>query len=185
MNFITVLGSLIKELDQQGIRYALIGGFAMAMRGVQRATMDLDLILALDDLEGAHSLLLQYGYERAFYSENVSHYQSQDPEWGRIDILHAFRAPSLKMLDRAERLELTADIALKVARIEDIIGLKIQAMSNDLRRAEQDWLDCRQLSRLAWQEGISLDWDLLESYFSLFDKTDLLPILRSYYGPNE
>jgi hypothetical protein len=40
-----------RALDEASVRYALIGGFAMALRGVPRATIDLEFILMLDDLD--------------------------------------------------------------------------------------------------------------------------------------
>lgn len=50
MNFAQVINAVCGQLDAAGVRYALIGGFAMALRGVQRATMDLDFILMLETL---------------------------------------------------------------------------------------------------------------------------------------
>jgi len=104
MDFSKVIAEVVGSLERAGVRYALIGGFAMALRGVQRATADLDFILALDDLSKAEEILSQHGYRRVFRSENVSHFISDDLAWGRIDILHAFRRPSLGMLERAESI---------------------------------------------------------------------------------
>ena len=104
MNYIATLEKLTTAFDEASVRYALIGGFAMAMRGVQRATVDLDFILLLEDLDKAHRIFEKLGYERGFKSENVSHYFSSDSSLGRIDLLHAFRGPTLSMLDRADRI---------------------------------------------------------------------------------
>ena len=90
MDFFKVLPSLCHRLDEHSVQYALIGGFAMAMRGVQRATLDLDFILALEDLETTDSILKELSFERLFHSENVSHYRRQDQNW-RVNLLHAFR----------------------------------------------------------------------------------------------
>ncbi len=51
MDFLRALTELTQRLDASRVRYALIGGFGMAMHGVQRATVDLDFVLALDDLD--------------------------------------------------------------------------------------------------------------------------------------
>lgn len=40
---------LIKTLEDAGIHYVLVGGLAVALRGYQRVTMDVDVVLALDD----------------------------------------------------------------------------------------------------------------------------------------
>ncbi len=177
MDFLRALADLTEKLDAISVRYALIGGFGMAMRGVQRTTMDLDFMIALDDLEQTDQALRQLGFCRYFHTDNVSHYRHNELN-ERIDLLHAFRRPAMAMLDRVERIELTPDLAIPVASVEDIIGLKVQAMSNDLARAEQDWLDIRQLVGSARIAGQSLDWELIGDYFKLFDKQPLLEALK-------
>tara|TARA_B110000196_G_scaffold56518_1_gene46796 strand:- start:5680 stop:5928 length:249 start_codon:yes stop_codon:yes gene_type:complete len=51
MDFVKVIDSVCRALDEASVRYALIGGFAMALRGVPRATIDSEFILMLDDLD--------------------------------------------------------------------------------------------------------------------------------------
>ncbi|NDV62974.1 nucleotidyl transferase AbiEii/AbiGii toxin family protein [Puniceicoccales bacterium CK1056] len=182
MDFISVVERVIQRLDKEGVRYALIGGFAMGLRGVQRATVDLDFILMLDDLSTADQIFTQSGYKRTFHSENVSHYESSDLDLGRIDILHAFRGPSLSMLKRADRVSLSSELSLPVVQVEDLIGLKIQAATNDPSRASSDWLDIRLLIENAGQNKQSIDWDLIGDYLDLFGKTDKLEELRKLYG---
>ncbi len=185
MNFAKVITEVVGALEAARIRYATIGGFAMALRGVQRTTVDLDFILMLEDLARADEILRGFGYERAFRSENVSHYISADGDWGRIDILHAFRGPSLGMLRRADLIEIEPGISLRVVQIEDIVGLKVQALCNDPSRAEGDWHDIRQLVRTAHAQGATLDWDLLGDYLSLFRMLDRLPELKSLHGATD
>ncbi len=183
MNFSKVLAELGGRLDATGVRYALIGGFAMALRGAPRATLDLDFLLMLDDLDRAHAILGELGYRREFHSANVSHYAGAGPEWGRVDLLHAFRGPSLGMLGRAERIRIGADLSLPVAQTEDIIGLKIQALTNDLSRALGDWNDILLLVAAAARQKRALDWGLVEDYLRLFKLDDRLPELKSTHGP--
>ena len=182
MDFISVMETVIQRLDAAGVRYALIGGFAMALRGVQRATLDLDFILMLEDREYADRIFRQSGYTLAFRNENVSHYFSDSPEMGRIDLIHAFRRRSLTMLERAERIPLGASLSLPVVRVEDLIGLKVQAARNDPAREQSDWLDIRLLAEAARDQGTSLDWDLISDYLCLFDQSAQLSVLKSWYG---
>ena len=181
MDFLQVIEQVCAALDRAAVRYALIGGFAMAMRGVQRATLDLDFILMLEDLERADHILCDAGYRRAFHSENVSHYVSDDSTLGRIDLLHAFRAPSLSMLARADRIEVTEHLSLPVVQAEDIIGLKIQATLNDARRQTADWADIRLLIEAAAQNGEGLDWELIEDYLTIFELEREGDRMRSWY----
>ncbi|MFW5873999.1 MAG: nucleotidyltransferase domain-containing protein [Verrucomicrobiota bacterium] len=183
MNFLAVIDQVTSRLDAADIRYALIGGFAMALRGVQRATVDLDFILMLDDLNHADAIFREAGYTRAFRNENVSHYISKDTELGRIDILHAFRGPTLSMLDRADRLPIDDRLSLPVVQMEDIIGLKIQSARNDPSRSETDWQDIHAIIAAASEARKEPDWRLLKDYLDIFRQTDKLQTLKNWYGP--
>ena len=182
MDFEIVIRKVVGALEAAGVHYALIGGFAMAMRGVQRATMDLDFILMLEDMAKADEIIRSFGYVRVFHSANVSQYQSADGSWGRIDILHAFRGPTLGMLRRAETLPVTEDLSIRVVHREDIIGLKVQALVNDPSRAVRDWSDILMIVESARDQGATLDWTLVEDYLKLFDLEDRLGELKAYYG---
>jgi hypothetical protein len=182
MDFLHVIRRVCRTLDAAGICYALIGGFAMALRGVQRATVDLDFLLLLEDLERADRVLRAAGYRRDYHSENVSHYVGDDGKLGRIDLLHAFRGPSLSMLARAERIDIADGLDLPVVHSEDIIGLKIQAAVNDPQRAETDWADIKLLIEAAAHLGQSLDWTLIADYLDIFGLDAELPRLEGWYG---
>lgn len=183
MNFIAVFEELTGALDEAKVRYALIGGFAMALRGVQRATVDLDFILLLKDLEKTHAILEKLGYRRGFKSENVSHYFSDDPGLGRIDLLHAFRGPTLSMLDRADRLEITASLRIPVVQIEDIIGLKVQAAVNDPKRSTSDWMDVRLLLEHSANSGRPPNWELIADYLKIFHLEAKLEEMKEWHEP--
>jgi len=185
VDFYRAIDRICGRFDEAELHYALIGGFAMAMRGVQRATVDLDFLLLLDDLGPADDILRDCGYERAFRSDNVSHYRSPASDFGRIDILHAFRTPSLGMLDRASRIEVGPGLSLPVAQAEDIIGLKVQAAVNDPERASADWQDIEMLVRASAHQGGQIDWDLVADYLEIFDQPDRLNRMREWHGETD
>ncbi len=185
MNLAENLVRIVTALDAKGIRYALIGGMAMAMRGIQRATFDLDFILLSDDLDESDAILDSIGYMCAFRSANVSHYQGKDLALGRIDFLHAFRPATLGMLERAQRLPLTPDCSIPVVHLEDLIGLKVQAAFNDPSRSIGDWSDIHLLVRHAGLAGQNLDWELLGDYLGIFDQSHQLPILQQLHGASQ
>lgn len=182
MDFLQIIRKVCGSLDAAGVRYALIGGFAMALRGVQRATVDLDFILMLQDLDHADRVLRAAGFRREFHSENVSHYLADQPEPGRIDLLHAFRAPSLSMLRRADRIPVADGLDVPVVQAEDIVGLKVQAAVNDPRRADEDWSDIRLLMEAQAALGREPDWELIADYLGIFGLENELPRLEGWYG---
>jgi Domain of unknown function (DUF1814). len=51
------------ELSQSGIEYAVCGGWAMAIHGLPRATIDIDLLILSDDLEKAWLIAQSQGYD--------------------------------------------------------------------------------------------------------------------------
>lgn len=181
MDLVASISKISSGLDSAGVNYAVIGGMAMAMRGVQRATFDLDFLLMLSDLSAAQVALEQEGYTRVYHSENVSHFEKTGASLFRVDILHAFRGPSLSMLKRAERLPLNENCSLPVLQIEDIIGLKIQAQTNDPRRSLGDWNDIYRLIQYSAEKGCSLDWDRVFDYLEIFHLESKLPELKKLY----
>ncbi len=182
MDFTSTLPRITTAFDKQRLRYALIGGLAMALRGVQRTTLDADFILLATDLDTSDAILRSMGYRREFHSENVSHYIADNTSLGRIDLLHAFRPATLAMLDRADRLPFTDDCTIPVVHIEDLIGLKVQAACNDPSRKLGDWNDIHRLVQHAGRTGKNLDWELIGDYLTLFDLSDELDVLRKIHG---
>jgi hypothetical protein len=174
---------LTARLDEAGVKYALIGGMAMAMRGVQRATFDLDFLIMISDLEITRRVLADQGYQSVYQSENVSHFENPTERLARVDLLHAFRGPSLSMLDRAERLSLGESCHLPVLQIEDLIGLKVQAASNDPARALGDWNDIYRLVIQAAETSApkAFNWLLISDYLDTFDCSSKLAELETLY----
>lgn len=182
MNFTKTLPKLICSFDRENLHYALIGGLAMALHGVQRTTLDADFILLADEIDRADGVLSGLGYSLKFQSENVSHYFSENPELGRVDLLHAFRPATLGMLKRAKRINLTSHCLIPIVNLEDLVGLKVQAAFNDPSRSDSDWSDINQLIRHASQSGWEIDWELIGDYLSLFDLSEKLSELQQLYG---
>jgi Uncharacterised nucleotidyltransferase len=167
VDFELVLQRLISDFSRLHIRYAAVGGFALGVLGVPRQTMDLDFLVHRDDLEKLDAALRDAGYTRMFQSENVSQYRHPDAVWGSIDFIHAFRRISLTMLERAKEFPaLEGTQSLKTAQPEDIIGLKVQAMSNDPERRTQEQTD---IERLMAQYERRLDWKRIQEFYEVFD----------------
>ncbi|MDP2643655.1 MAG: nucleotidyltransferase [Desulfobacterales bacterium] len=183
MDFKTVTGNLLTAFETEGIRYALIGGFAMGVWGIARSTVDMDFLIHKSDLPAVNRILTDMGYECGYRTENVSQYVSPLHIFGEIDILHAFREISLGMLQRAESRKIFGEsMTLKVLKIEDLIGLKVQAIANDPARKALDLADIESLMKLY---GGKINWPFIKEYFALFDLDDLFRQLWNRYGETE
>lgn len=58
------LKAIISALDENGIDYALCGGLAMAVHGLPRATVDIDLLILAERVEEAKSVVRGLGYTK-------------------------------------------------------------------------------------------------------------------------
>ncbi len=121
------------------IDHALIGGFALAVHGINRATGDIDILIDESNKESVLVTLKANGYSLSTMTPEVLHLDGPV----RLDILLARRPISREMLARAKP-ELLAKI--KVVGAEDLIGLKIQAIANNPKRALQDKADIQALA---------------------------------------
>lgn len=181
MDFKKVLSFLLSDFQKEGIRYALIGGFAMGALGIVRATMDLDFLVDRSDAESLDHVLKDHGYSLFYQSENVAQYQSDLKPFGSVDVLYAFRPVSLSMLKRAESLPVFGgEYHIPVLLPEDIIGLKVQALSNtDERKA----IDIADITLILQQYSRSVDWGQLSDYFLLFEQEELFEQFKQRFKP--
>ncbi len=53
---------LVKTLEQEKIEYAICSGMAMALHGLIRATVDIDLVLLNNSIQNAKNILYKIGY---------------------------------------------------------------------------------------------------------------------------
>jgi hypothetical protein len=180
MDFKQVIPLIIEGFKKEKVRYALIGGFAMAALGLSRNTEDVDFLIDKEDLPKVDSVLKNLNYQCVFNNENVSQYVSGLKIFGEVDVLHAFRDISKSMLSRAKEADILAGKArVMVLEAEDIIGLKIQSMVNNPDRETRETADIEDLINRFHKK---IDWDLVEKYFLLFDRRDLFLKLKGKYG---
>ena len=175
MDIDKVLPVLIQEFQKQRIDFALIGGLALQLAGVNRKTHDIDFQVLLKDSDRIDGIMQGLGYKQLHRTENVANYQGL-AGLGQVDFLFAQRKYSLRMLANAKTHSVLG-LRFKAIRPEDLIGLKVQSSSNDPRRTEQDMLDIKGL--LQANAG-SLDLEMIREYFKLFKREkELNKILKA------
>lgn len=161
-----VLGQLARAFQREGIDFALIGAFAMAARGVARATADLDVLAAGERADDVARIMLGFGYRELHRSPDAANYAAHDAQLGRVDFLFARRPYSRAMLERATARPLTKRLQVKVVEVEDIIGLKVQSSSNNPKRL---WLDLADIERLL-DVHRTIDMERVREYFRIFGR---------------
>ncbi len=172
MDFEKVLTFLLENFKKYGIRYALMGGFALHAAGYSRATQDIDILILKEDMPKVKKLLLAIGYTVLHESEDIVNFKSALKDLGQVDFLLAHRSYTKNMLKRARECDiLQGQFKVRVITPEDIIGLKVQASANDPGRGARDKADIEELLR---RHADKLDLKLLREYFSLFNRQDEL-----------
>ncbi len=118
MNVFEEFNHLVKELETDKVRYALVGGVAMAFYTEPRFTRDIDLLIDSEDFEKTKGILEKEGY-----------FPSASPwTFKRVPIeLHRF----LKVLDEDEMI---IDILIaEIKEVRRIIRDSVEAESEEGR----------------------------------------------------
>jgi hypothetical protein len=156
----------VSALNEARVRFALIGGLALAPHKVVRATQDVDLLVDAADADTIDRTVTTIGYRCLHRSAEVANYQRDDE---RLDFVYARRPIARRLLTTAIEDE-TVFGPLRVVSAEGIVGFKLQALVNDPRRS-QDREDIKSLLRA---NRTTLNLEEVREYFRLFDQESLL-----------
>jgi predicted nucleotidyltransferase len=171
MDLRNVLIEIHGALRGASIDHALIGGLALAAHGAARATVDLDLLAEAERADDVERIARELGYECLHRSAHVANFASSDPSRGRVDFLFARQAHGRAMLARAAPHTILGH-RIRVVDASDLIGLKVQASSNDPTRRHLDLADIGRLLDTA-----EVDLTRIREYFRLFDREKELDAL--------
>ena len=164
MDIRAALIAIHRALVEREVEHALVGGLALAAHGASRATVGIDWIANGLRTEVIDELLRSSGYERVHLTHNVGNYVSRDPVKGRIDFLFVRRERGVAILRRATERAVFGE-TVRVADASDLIGLKVQAYSNNPSRRARDLADVDRLLEFG-----EVDLARVRDYFRLFDR---------------
>ncbi len=127
---------ILRSLNENNVRYAIIGGVAMGQHALPRTTHDLDILVAAEDLEKVRKLFEQY------YKSGTRVVQIYDIEGTRLDVLPANLRYRVATLDSCIESSLE-EIPTKVASVRDMVILKLFAVADrsDLVKKRMDEAD--------------------------------------------
>ena len=172
MELAKVLRRIAGHLDSEGRPFALVGAMALAVLGMPRATLDLDLVVphaAQDDL----ILFMEgLGYETLHRSSGYSNHLHPDESFGRVDFVYVRGQTQRRLFAEATERPGPGGLLVKVPRPEHLAAMKVLAMKNDPERRLQDLADVQRLLRLPGvdreevrdqftRHGLEEDWDEL------------------------
>lgn len=162
---------IISVFDGIDVPFALIGGLALALHKVIRATQDVDILVDVENAEKIDDALTALGYGCLYRSTEAGNYLRGDE---RLDLLYASRPIARHLLTNATAHK-TAFGNLRVIGAEGLVGFKLQGWVNDPHRT-QDIEDIRALLRA---NQSALDMTEVREYFRIFDQETLLDEILS------
>ena len=174
VNLKEVLKILISRFQNKGIDFVLSGGLALSTMGIFRFTKDIDFLVFEGSKKSIHDIMTDLGYQKqGFSTEEIFSYWSPIKALGQVDYLFARRKYTKAMMRRAKKNPVfDGKYMLKTILPEDLIGLKVQAISND--PGNRFHVDAPDIQRILQIKIDEIDMELVRLYFELFSKEDLL-----------
>jgi hypothetical protein len=132
--------AILRTLNENEIRYAIIGGIAMGQHALPRTTRDLDILVAMEDLQKVRALFEKY------YQSGTQVVQVYDIEGTRLVVLPANLRFRVAALDARIDSNLE-EVNTKVVCVRDLLTLKLFAIADrtDPVKALQDKADAAAL----------------------------------------
>ena len=137
-----LLQSLISLLDENRVRYCVIGGQAVNAYAEPLVSLDLDIVIAAADLERVEALCRKvFTVERFSHSINLSKPESDLRVQIQTD-------PRYLSFPEHASLRNVLGVSLPVARLEDVLQGKVWAVSDQTQRGSKRQKDLADIARL-------------------------------------
>jgi hypothetical protein len=132
---------VLERLEREGVRYVVMGGFALVLHGLERPTADLDLAVEPAAAEAARTLLVlaAAGFVPTIplSLSEVTVLRTIDPEGREIDVFARPYVPFAELWARSELIP-SGTTMVRVASVADLIRAKrARGLPEDLRDADQ------------------------------------------------
>jgi len=165
------LAAAAAALRSLGVEFALVGGLAVSVRAEPRFTRDADLAVAVADDAAAEALVLALrplGYEVLATVEHEVVGRLSTVRLGRpgasrsvvVDLLFASSGIEPEIVRAAETIEVMPRVTLPVARLGDLIALKLLSAAE---HRPHDTADLRSMAAVA----TTADWDVAAAAIDL------------------
>lgn len=127
-------------------RYAVVGGLAVSVRSDVRFTRDVDLVLDVRDDADAEALVFALradGYVMTATIEQAARHRLaaarvRDPDGVGCDLMFASNGIEREIVSRATSIEVVPGVVVPVARVEELLAMKVLAACGE---RPQDRLD--------------------------------------------
>jgi hypothetical protein len=141
MQFDEVLRTFSRFFEDEGIRYALIGGLAVHAWGYSRATQDIDFVVDGSNRSRAIAFAESLGYETTYQSPGFSNHYHRTESFGHIDFMYVYDRTAEQVFAEATTRFAIENLAAPVASAEHVIAMKVTAMKDSPHRVLGDSRD--------------------------------------------
>jgi len=146
MNVFEEFPKIISAFEDEDLRYALVGGVAMAFHDEPRFTKDIDILLIPEDIAKLEKILSKNGYVESttpwtFKNVDITlhrYLKIEEKEHLQLDVLTANEKRSKQIIKNALEAESEQGV-VRVATKKDLIWMKKQ------RDSDQDKVDIKKL----------------------------------------
>lgn len=150
---------IFKKFNEEGIRYLVVGGLAMNLLGVPRATYDIDILIDLEDdnIQVLMKLMKEWGFkpkvpvnvmdfahkskrDEWIATKNMKAFNLVNTKWAlsEIDIIIDAPVAYAEARKRASKISVHG-VSIPVISIDDLVKMK-QAAGRDLDKADIQYL---------------------------------------------
>lgn len=142
------LRSAAADLTALGVPFALVGGLAVSLRGYVRFTRDIDFAVATTSDAAVEALVREArarGYQVDALVEQddaarIATVRLGSPLGVTVDLLAASSGIEAEIVSRSERVAWDDTFSLPVARVEELVALKVLSMTDRRPRDQGDAL---------------------------------------------
>jgi hypothetical protein len=151
-----VFETVSRRLPEAGIGFLMIGGHAVNHYGYTRATMDVDFMIAAEDVSTVRQVMKDAGFTNVAEGETVIFFSLPDSPV-RVDFLPVDSGTLAQLLSGAVQVTY-GGAALKVPCLPDLLAMKLFALKGGHpRRKERDMAD---IVNLTVENGLTAETDL-------------------------
>lgn len=156
MSFEKTFEVIANQLPAEGVDFLMIGGHAVSVYGYVRATIDVDFMIAAEDVATVRKVMKSAGFSNVSAGENVIFFSQPDSVL-RIDFLPVDTATMRELLSRASSVEY-AGSSLRIPGLEDLIAMKLFALHNGPAKRERR--DSEDVVQLVLEHGWNVEAQL-------------------------
>lgn len=174
---------VIQLAGEENLPFLLIGGHAVIALGIERTTLDVDLLISAEDLPKWKDLLFRHGCSLARETPAFAQFLPQESDGMRLDLMLVDGQTFSKLYSAAQNAQFGAH-SVRVPTPLHLIALKLHALKNPNRAAlGKDIADILALSERYKLDYFSPEFQhILNRYASPSIKKQLLALAEARRG---